>query len=587
MRTFVALAAAVAAASMFAGCDSGGSDTKCAVSADCNAGLVCQAQKCVERTCTGSADCNGTDICVDGALVGKGDGRFCTAKQCSDDGTLACADGKVCQGGICVIDTTPDVIEDNGPVTDLGPDTTGRDDTPVDQGGTDNGPLPGNRIDCKPCTGDTDCGTGAKCLPVGATKHCLMECADDGDCPASYICYAASTAAKSCLPVSYSCVACAYETPCTDGKSCDFVSGNCDAPAAECGNCTYDFDCAAGFRCLKKTGNPTGACVAECGANKACTDTTNFTCGASDKGVEICQPKDPDKCGGCPADKPFPSGDGVTCYECLNNSNCEVGKELCDAGTHTCIPDSTTGCGSGLFKCNDGQCKQCCQDSDCKSGEGPCTGGACVNAQDPCQGQCADPFPVCAIINNIAQCVQCKIDGDCAKIDPACTCTGDPTYSCLQGDGSVCAGSTCSALCTSDADCPPGTDGTTLLCSTPGGGFCYDPAGKCDNMSACCSAGQTCFDVLGILFGGLGGGGIPGMPGGGGLPSTGMAVCSCDDSHPCLGGKACTGTAAMCSLPFLSDMICPGGVPPSNMPEKLCFDIMDLLGGLLGGGGLP
>ncbi|MBP7126048.1 hypothetical protein KBD49_06760 [Myxococcota bacterium] len=580
MRRILAGMAALAAVAGLVACDGGG-DTKCSVSEDCAKGLVCQSQKCVERLCNGIADCNGNDICVDGTLVGKDPNfRYCTARQCTEEGAACAEAGTICQGGLCVPGTpVNDVIETDTPVED-----TARPDV-VEDTGTDTFVPPVTRGDCKPCTGDGDCGENAKCLPVGATKHCLATCQTDGDCPASYICYASSTATKNCLPVSYNCVACAYEGCATEGQTCDFVSGNCKDAKGLCDKCTYDFDCGKGFRCFKTAGTATGACVPECSASAGCTDATNFTCGATEKGVMLCQPKVSDQCGGCPKETPFPAGDGQTCYQCLNNSHCDVAKkEVCDTGSHTCVSQGVD-CGTGLIKCNDGSCKQCCQDSDCANNTGPCTDGRCANGVDECQNQCVDPYPVCAVINNIPQCVQCMVDNDCAAIDPACKCTGQPTYACLNDNGSVCSGPMCSATCTSDADCPPGANGETLLCSRPGGGFCYDPSGKCDNMTACCSAGQECFDVLSILFGGIGGG-MPGMPGGG-LPSTGMAVCSCDDQHPCLGGKACTGTSAICAIPILSDMICPGGQPPSNMPAKLCFDIMDLLGGLFGGGGLP
>ncbi len=583
MKNLWVLTVAMVVAGSFVAC--GGDDGKsCQISSDCPVGQVCQQDKCEKVICSGPGDCLVTETCVPGNWLPQNDAanKYCTAIQCTTDGTLACTGDKVCQDGFCVIGSTPtDVIETSGDAeADVDRETV--EETGTTDNGTDTVTPPPDRVDCKSCNDASDCGTDTrwKCLPVGAAKHCLLECVDDGDCLPSYICYASSTVLKSCLPVAFNCVACSFDTPCEAGKVCNFQSGNCEDGAGLCQKCTYDYNCATGMRCFKTAGTATGACVPECSDAAPCADTTNFTCGVNEKGVQMCQPKDANQCGGCPTATPFPSPDGTACYECLNSSHCSDGK-VCNTATHAC-EKSGDDCSEGLHKCADGNCHQCCEAADCAGLEdavGTCTNYKCDGAVDACGNSCVSPYPICAVINGVAQCVQCSQDSDCAAIDPACTCTGDPTYTCLQSDGNVCAGSSCAAVCATDADCPPGSSGETLLCSGSVGGFCYNPNGTCDGSTACCPAGTTCFDMLSALMGGMGG--MPGM--GTGIPGSGMAACTCDDQHACLGSKPCTSTDGLCAIPMIGDLFCPGGVKPTTIPDKVCIDIMELLGGILGG----
>ena len=341
--------------------------------------------------------------------------------------------------GACLPSNAPgDAGADLVPMTDVPPGDPGNGDP----GMADTDIPSGLPIDCMPCAADDECGPGAKCLPVGATKHCLSDCIDDGDCPRSYTCYQAAAGGKSCLPVSYNCVACAQEHPCAAGKVCDFVSGTCKVGSGGCGKCTYDFDCDEGRRCYKTTGAATGACVEEC--VDTCTDRQCSTCVTTDRGVRLCIPKVPDKCGGCGGATPFVSPDCMTCWGCLNNSHCIVQGESCELTTHSCreVFIDTPPC--GWRTCDDGIQGECCADADCTGcsvSTGRCLDRRCEPADlvDPCNGQCGGTsFPVCKVINSMPQCVQCDSDAQCTPIDPLCTCTGDPTFTCLRPDGSVC-----------------------------------------------------------------------------------------------------------------------------------------------------
>ena len=102
-------------------------------------------------------------------------------------------------------------------------------------------------------------------------------------------------------------------------------------------------------------------------------------------------------------------------------------------------------------------------------------------------------------------------------------------------------------------------------------------------MSACCAPGQKCFDLIVLIFGVMGGAGMPGME----IPSSGSGYCSCDDDNPCLNGKACTDMSIICvlgsllgQLGSLVELVCPGGQLSDSMPKKLCVDFADLLGGI-------
>ncbi len=436
--------------------------------------------------------------------------------------------------------------------------------------GTDQGsPPPG--VDCKPCASQADCGEGATCAPVPGGKYCLLHCEDDGDCKAGYICYqVVSPGPKNCLPVSYKCVACAFEG-CADGKCCDLRTGKCEDCLDECARCTYDFECAPGYRCYKKPATPTGNCVAECGKTGTCPDPSKFSCGDNGEGVQVCIPKDDQVCVACPPEKPYTLPDG-TCVQCLNSTHCQGG-QVCDQGTHTCTDQ---GCASGTYKCQDGACHQCCEDAHCAGLPPPAT-GKCVNykcegAQDPCGNTCADPYPVCANVGGTWQCVQCAVDADCTL--PNCKCSNNL---CVDAStGQVCAaGAQCGVACQSDADCPPGQSGETLACNVS---FktCYKPGGGCDGVTACCAPGHQCVDLLMLLFGG--GIGIPGMPG---MPVA-MGYCSCNTQADCLGGEPCTPMGILCAIPFIKDLVCPGGSLPPTIPQNMCFDISSLLGGFGG-----
>lgn len=570
MRKLVLALVAASAAYVFAACASDNAGQACKADSECARGMVCNATKlvCEVRPCTSNADCAGTgQVCV---LLPGATSKVCTAIECVP-GVVECPDGKVCKDNLC---------EDQAVLPDtVAPDAQEEAVEEVAQETVT--PISGE--DCKPCTGATDCEKGYSCSAVGAGKFCLKNCTSNAECRGGYVCYPVSSAGKQCLPMSYACVECAYKG-CDVGKVCDLVSGQCVDQVKECGKCTYDFQCGDGNRCYKKAQATTGVCVAEC-PNDTCADSTKFTCNANPDGVKVCQPNKEEDCQPCPPGQVL-LGDGKTCAECQNDAQClakDKSKPKCDPTTHTCVEEL---CPAETKKCSDNKCHQCCVDADCAGlgGTGKCVNYGCEGVQDECQKAGIDCstnpyYPACCVINGTPQCCGCASDADCAKQYPeipGCTCSSnmciDPTTY-QQCGGGV---SQCAATCQSDADCPPSASGGLLSCKLPKG-FCYDPSGSCDGVAACCNPGQICFDVMSLLFGGMGGG-MP-IPGGGGMPMM-MPACSCTTSADCLGGGNCTDLAMVCMLPLIGQMFCPGGAPPSTAPKALCIDLSKLLGGI-------
>lgn len=578
-KTAFVVALGAFTALVIAGC--GATDKTCATSEECPAGEVCGVDLvCVERVCNGKGDCTTGEICVAGELVGKDAGwKFCSAPLC-DNVTKLCQTPQTCQDGICVDDSNPtDVVED---VIDT---DTPREDTTVEQDVPAELPPITEINDCKSCVIAGDCGTGYTCQPVGSEKHCLRDCNNDGNCLPGYTCYTQGTS-KACLPVQFNCVACTFDTPCDEGKCCDFSSGACKDCQQECFPCLYDYDCAAGLRCYKPTaGEANGVCVPEC-VDGACADSANYACNDNGKGVEICVPTTAG-CKGCSGDTPWPL-DGVGCVECRNTDDCGV-DEMCKTDTHTC---QISTCGSGTIMCEDNQCKQCCKDDDClrfEDATGVCNPDGTCEGVVPCDGLCTDAFPVCAVVGGVEQCVQCLVDEDCAMIGPNCTCVGDPLYSCMDSTGAICqpVPGSCSAECDDASDCPPTSTGGEMGCATVSGlpkGLCYDPAGTCDGASACCSPGQSCYDLMLLIMGVMGGGMMPGMEG----MTSGSGYCGCETAEDCLNGKECMDLSMICALGSLLgqfaamiELICPGGQLSPNMPQHLCMSLTDLFGGII------
>lgn len=427
----------------------------------------------------------------------------------------------------------------------------------ADSGGSSTDP-------CQPCGSGKDCGKGYLCTSVGDKKHCLKQCYDDGDCLSGYVCYQASSEGLQCIPLSFDCVPCASEG-CDGDQCCNLVSGSCDDCLEPCDLCTYDFQCAGGYRCHKASGSPTGNCVADCSYTGTCE--AGFDCEDNGKGVLVCKPVDATICSGCPSETPYKLPDG-TCVECLDSTHCDF-PELCIIETHSC--ELIGDCMPNVL-CDDGLCHECCGDSDCADAIGCGATGKCIDYQcegfvDKCCGTCAPPYPVCADVGGSWQCVTCVKDTDCSG---GCTCNGQ-TFHCEDpATGQVCGGGpNCTAMCSTVADCPSGSGEQVLECHPEG--FCYDSGGRCDGgTTACCFGWQHCFDILGLTF--LIGD-VATQPEG----DVSLGYCTCSSDDDCLGPDPCNDMNLLCVLPMISELFCPGGQLMDGIPKKMCFDPASLL----------
>lgn len=290
---------------------------------------------------------------------------------------------------------------------------------------------------CQPCPDDGDCGSGFLCVELAESgERCLRNCEAHAECPAGYWCKSTdqSGTRNACLPNGGRCAECAWNGACGEKACCDFRTGECIDCRSDCDFCFYDFQCADGRRCaFEVPGDVPGRCLAEC-HDGVCEPEGLFECKPDVERRPVCWPFAvcPEA---CPTDRPWVDPETFECVECVQPWHCE-NPLSCDPETHRCVSD---GCPPPGRICEEGGgCQQCCEHADCADVPGAswCVDGQCRG--EPCNGACQGAYPVCVVINGIEQCVECQEDSDCAAIDPACACTGDPVYSCIYPDGAVC-----------------------------------------------------------------------------------------------------------------------------------------------------
>ena len=581
-----ALVLALGALAMVA-CGGGSGDTSCTTDTDCSTGKVCVRSACTVKACDGAAGCEAAQTCVDTDHDGA---KECTAVDCTTDDDCASKPDTTCVQGACIPKETTTPTDD----------TVGGDDTTpaVDTTAKDEQTTPGTGTLCQPCSKDADCGDGRYTL-LAEGSFCTAACESNNDCPSGYMCFQVTTEGKDCVPGLYTkCPQCLIDG-CPAGQTCDQTAGTCKAAAGECGTCDKDDDCGLGARCFKFSAEEQ-RCVPECGTG--CP--TGSTCGAmtaaeGTEGVQVCKPTSGtccfgDDCGAacnCSGATPY-CNPANQCVECLSDANCPQAKPSCVGNV---CKEAGSNCSAATpIPCDIGNgCCQCTNDTHCSGGTPYCQANGTCGSEQACA--CVAPYPACLNSGGQVVCVECIQDADCTS---GCTCNLTD-HTCMGADGAACGGSgtipsaECTG-CTSDGDCPA-AEGFTLKCDVPSG-CCYDTTGKCDNTNSFCPPGASCTGLmaiagidLGSLFGG--GTGIPGMPGGGGLPTDMLgdmsSYCSCPPA--CLGGQACvTGIEISDKAAGMLGSLLGGMINPSS--GSFCADlnsVPDLLGGLLGGGGLP
>jgi len=271
-------------------------------------------------------------------------------------------------------------------------------------------------IDCTNSPGECDCLPWQTC--VGG--KCIPQCEEDSDCPSGY--------------------------ECSDCKWCEGLT------------CTADSDCKHDM--CNPPANP------------------HTTCEYCDANTNGCVP-------GCPDDSLCPSsypicghGGGPHLCGCNANEDCAE-DELCNTGSHECIPKPDEGCHSNgdcpSTTCDEpwpyNTCNYCDTDHVCKPG--------C-----PDDGKCPENKPICGANGQPHRC-GCNVDSDCMAGDKcsnnACVtpdCTGDAD--CKDGICDVnntpdylecefCEDGKCKPGCVDSSHCPNGYQCNAHICTADEG----------------------------------------------------------------------------------------------------------------------
>jgi hypothetical protein len=532
-------------------CNDGGScDEPCVDDSNCLPGEICEDGRCDDAPppCETAADCAAGDVCIGGfclppcpedgndACTAEDDGA-CDAEACCGGyhdenppcvADAQCADGNICDDGVCQPPTTPcdTTCPGNEECVDgvcRPPDHPCEDDGECEggevcvDGNCHTGEPPCEGDDCVPCRYDAECPGGEICLDGDChPAEPPADCDDDSDCPDGQVCEG-----DWCdVPEP-----CSDDGDCTSGSVCDGGTDVCvpEHPTIECDDAG---DCPSGDSCQGGVCVPPGGCDddGDCEDGNVC-----------DTSVDLCVPPHPpipcDGAGDCPSGEACEGGwcdgdgggdDGGGDQPCDNDLDCPSG--VCDDSVDRCVPehppidcDDDGDCPDG-DRCAGGYCTHdsCEDDGDCASGTMcdssidlcvpehppvPCEGDADCPGDDACEaGWCVPPEPcdddsdcpggdVCDKSGSVDLCVPgqppvpCETEADC----PADACTYDDVGTC----GPVCLGGYCqpggdggSGGCQDDGDCPGGYGCTSIGSCAP----VQDPV-SCDSQYDCGGAG--------------------------------------------------------------------------------------------------
>ena len=301
------------------------------------------------------------------------------------------------------------------------------------------------------------------------------------------------------------CGACPDGQGCSDGQcgsctaSCDGKQCGDDGCGGDCGSCPQDTGCVDG-QCV--------GCTPSCEGKQCGPDGCTGVCGACEQGLDC---NAAGQCVGCAVlcdgKECGPDGCGGSCGTCTGGETCDLlgqcgGGCTADCGGKDCGPD---GCG--------GICGTC-------AGGALCSGaGACVPPEElTCAGQCTvyDEEAACQCDEACFSAGDCcpSICGECAaSFTDQCGGSG-----CVNDDGcedgESCVGGVCVAVppeCENDGNCAPGktcvqgacVDSTcTPVCAglACGDDGCGGTCGDCPS-STLCVGGTQCLASLPVSGG--------------------------------------------------------------------------------------
>jgi hypothetical protein len=500
----------------------------------------CSGGACINH-CAGDNDCVDGHSCVNGSCGPKSNGQPCSAG--SECASTYCVDGVCCNSSCgaachsCALSTSlgtcapsPAAASDpHGMCSDHGPGACGTDGTCDGAGSCHKYPVgttcaaescsagiytPSSACDangncaapdaivCAPyvcdgttrcfqaCTANSSCSTGNVCTnsscgkkPIGAFCGADMECGS-GNCEQGVCCTTACTG---------TCQSCAI--PGSMGM-CTAVASGPD-PASTCVDhgapgCGTDGKCLAGS-CEKYQQG-----IACAGATCPGSGTT-FTPGSTCDGAGTCVTPASTSC------SPFACGTNACKATCAIDADCAPGR-FCNSGS--CGLKSNGAVCSGGPECASGICAQgvCCATSctgTCMSCALSSTGAAGIctpvaaGGTDPA-GHCSDQGTAscgqtgfcdgngsCALYPASTQCAgpTCPSGSVTSSLARSCdgngTCKAAATQSCAPFACNAATGTTCVAVCASNADCAPNK-------------FCNAGACGLKRLGQLCAAGSEC-----------------------------------------------------------------------------------------------
>ena len=354
-------------------------------------------------------------------------------------------------------------------------------------------------IDCRPCTGDSQC-EGRDCVEIGGSSHCASDCTTDTDCTSGYTCESIldpDTGANGsfCVPSNGTCDCtiqnsgakrpCESTSPagtCVGFEFCDPTAGwgACSAKPAAVETCSgIDEDCNG----IIDDGVPqTQPCQVQngfgtCSGTATCIGAAGYVCNAATPSAEACDFTDND-CDGT-ADEDFKNAAGK--YATSGNcGSCGVacGGTIDNSAAETCNPSKSTPlctvstCKDGFFKLNDFQCivppdvscVACKANADCFGGScRPLTDGSfCADACDD-TGDCEQGF-VCDA-------------GACIPSSGSCDCTFA-----TAGVKRLCSNENDIGICVGLSVCSPESGWGPCDAGTPAGEICNGLDDDCNGI---------------------------------------------------------------------------------------------------------